>query len=457
LAQPLGWLSTLLSSVLALAAPVVAQPSNSPPPDDRYKVDILVMVAHPDDETEVSGYLARAIFDQHKRVAVIFGTRGNGGGNAAGIEQSAALGAEREIEARQALASFGVDKVWFLNGPDTPGQDVLRSLETWNHGASLDQTVRLIRLTRPEVIMTWLPLYVAGENHGDHQAAGVLATEAFDLAGNPAAFGEQVAAPRDPNGIGNLTEGLRPWQVKKLYYFTDAAHTDFQGGHGPRYSNEETSPAKHVPYYRLAAEEMAYHLTQDDTGQMAKKAIAGGDFTYFRQPVLLFLGKSLVAAQITGDVLEGINQEPITYAAPPAYQPEKRSGLSFELGGSWFFYRQFWNAHGLDATLSPLLPRPEISLNPGERAFLPILLHNDTDKDAQIKLTISVPDGWTEVSGTGDFLVRPHDTFATYISARSPAKQSKAAGKISLTANAGGVPVGSLDVKAFLLPGSLPQ
>jgi len=87
LAQRLGWLSTLLSSLLTLAAPVVAQVSTEPPPDDRYKVDILVMVAHPDDETEVSGYLARAIFDQHKRVAVIFGTRWNGGGNAAGIEQ----------------------------------------------------------------------------------------------------------------------------------------------------------------------------------------------------------------------------------------------------------------------------------------------------------------------------------------------------------------------------------
>ena len=49
-------------------------------PDERFKTDILVIVAHPDDETEVTGYLARAIFDEHKRVAVIFGTPGNGGG-----------------------------------------------------------------------------------------------------------------------------------------------------------------------------------------------------------------------------------------------------------------------------------------------------------------------------------------------------------------------------------------
>jgi len=40
----------------------------------------------------------------------------------------------------------------------------------------LAQIVRLVRLTRPDVVLTWLPLYVAGENHADHQAASVIAT-----------------------------------------------------------------------------------------------------------------------------------------------------------------------------------------------------------------------------------------------------------------------------------------
>jgi hypothetical protein len=135
----------------------------NPPPDERFKADILVIVAHPDDETEVTGYLARAIFDEHKRVAAIFGTPGNGGGNAVSNAQAAALGDVRATEAREALAFFGVLHVWFLGGTDTPGQDVLRSLETWNHGNALWEAVRLVRLTRPEVILTWLPDYVAGE------------------------------------------------------------------------------------------------------------------------------------------------------------------------------------------------------------------------------------------------------------------------------------------------------
>ena len=39
-------------------------------------------------------------------------------------------------------------------------------------GQSIADMVRLIRLTRPDVILTWLPARVAGENHGGHQASG---------------------------------------------------------------------------------------------------------------------------------------------------------------------------------------------------------------------------------------------------------------------------------------------
>ena len=137
-------LFVLVWRVFCAAAELPKAPP-APRPDDRFKADILMMVAHPDDETEVTGYLAKAIYEEHRRVAVIFGTRGDGGGNAMGNEQAAALGAEREIEGRRALASFGIMNVWFLGGPDTPGQDVLRSLETWNHGAALAQAVRLVR------------------------------------------------------------------------------------------------------------------------------------------------------------------------------------------------------------------------------------------------------------------------------------------------------------------------
>lgn len=91
-----------LAGMLAasLVAAEIAPAPPAPKPDDRYKADILLIVAHPDDETAVTGYLARAIYDEHRRVAVIFGTRGDGGGNAMGNEQAAAL--ERNGKSRVA-------------------------------------------------------------------------------------------------------------------------------------------------------------------------------------------------------------------------------------------------------------------------------------------------------------------------------------------------------------------
>jgi LmbE family N-acetylglucosaminyl deacetylase len=78
------------------------------PPDERYKVDILVVVAHPDDEGAATPYLARVIYDLHKRVAVVYGTRGGSGANEESREHGPALAVAREIEAREACAKLGI-------------------------------------------------------------------------------------------------------------------------------------------------------------------------------------------------------------------------------------------------------------------------------------------------------------------------------------------------------------
>jgi len=187
-----SFIRTILITAAALAVfntnAAEAQKTGDPQPDAylannraadaRFKADILVVVAHPDDETLVEAYLAREIYDQHKRVAVVFGTHGEGSINEVGPEQAMAMGDIREIEGRQAVGYLGITNVWFLTGRDTLSQNVLNSLAHWGHGSCLDQLVRIVRLTRPSVILTFLPDFTTGENHADHQAAGVLATEA---------------------------------------------------------------------------------------------------------------------------------------------------------------------------------------------------------------------------------------------------------------------------------------
>lgn len=432
------------------------QPAN-PEPDARFKTDILVIVAHPDDETAIGTYLARAIYDQHKRVAAIFGTPGNGGGDVVGNAEAAALGAIRATEAREALATFGVLHVWFLGGTDTPGQNVLRSLETWGHGRALERTVRLIRLTRPEVIITWLPDYVAGENHDDHQAAAVIATEAFDLAGDPTAFPEQVSQPRNRHGIMNLTEGLLPWQPKKLYYFSDASHTEFLEGQGPRYTSTEVSPSQHKSYYQLALEEAAHHLTQGDTGQAAKQALEGGPaFQYAQEPVRLIFGKSLVGGSTTGDVFEGITPGEIPLARVTGYRPEARHGISVELGGPWAFYRLFWKAHDIEH-LSSLIKVPEVAVGNGATVNIPILIHNDTDEPVEVTLTSSLPAGWKEYSGPGRYPVRPHETYPVEAWYDASSTEKPEWQTLTWKAEANGQPVGTITLRVMTDSPGLPE
>lgn len=444
--------------LLALTLPTfVAGQDSLGSKEDRFKADLLLVVAHPDDESVAGSYLARAIFDQHKRVAVVFGTRGNSGGDEVGPEQAAALGAVREIEGRKALAYFGVSNVWFLDAPDTPGQDVLRSLETWDHGRSLERLVRYIRLTRPEVIVTWLPDYVAGENHGDHQAAGVLATEAFDLAGDPTVFAEQVTAPRNARDISNLSEGLHPWQPKKLYYVTDGMHTEFMRGQGPQYSATDLSPSKQVTYERLAAESCAFHLTQSDSGYAAARALTNNtvEKTYLHEPAQFALGKSYVGADKTSDLFAGIAAEPVPYRAAPSFQPEPELRPKFELGGPWHFYSQFWKTHGIDQ-LAQLVP-PEVAAGVSTPVAIPLLIENPGKQALEGTLKVNLPSGWTLRPGATSFEVPAGGQFSGRVIAVAPAAVDGNWRPIKISAEAGGASLGEVSVRVQVVNSSLPQ
>ncbi len=394
-----AWTLGAAMSACVLAAQSVETAKPLPAPDDRYKADILLVVAHPDDDTGVLNYITRASLDEHKRVAVIFSTRGNAGGNAAGMEQSKAMSDEREMEARRSLAASGIENVWFLRGSDTATQDVLHSLETVGHGEALEETVRLVRLTRPEVMLTWMPAYVAGENHGDHQAASVIANEAFDLAGDPTAFAEQVNAPRRYYSINNYGEGLHPWQVKKLYFFSDASHQEFLAHHGPTYLASDISKARGVSYGTLNKKAWELYATQIDPLLEY----------YANMPDHLILGKSFVkTSSVEADVWEGIEAQPIAYVAPPGYHPSERAPVSLELGGPWAFYQQFQRAHGLSTALAFVKPQTAFSENGS--LWVPLLLHNDSDQPRDLVLKASLPEGWTPLHDTL-YHVLPHSSY----------------------------------------------
>jgi LmbE family N-acetylglucosaminyl deacetylase len=444
----------------APATPAGPKTEERPKADERLRSDVLLVVAHPDDESGVSAYLAQ-LLDQGKRVSAVYLTHGEAGHNNMGRERGPSLGLAREMELRHAMTQLGVQNVWFLDGKDTPSQDVLQSLANWHHGTCLEGVVRIIRLTRPYVIMTYLPGVFIGENHGDHQAAGVIATEAFDIAGDSAVFPSQLAQPRHINET--LLEGLEPWQPQKLYFFSDASDDSRIKGKGPSYPTTGVSPSKNKPYWRISMDTFRFHLTQYRTyieklGSMSDEQlekVAGADQDGWATPVELVFGKSLVGGTVTGDVFEGVQAQPPTFEKPIAPNTKERTGLSVEIGGPWAFYDEFRPAHDLAD-----LPRAEVSeiaVAAGTTLQLPLILRNDDKTPVELTVSATLPEGWALKSPLPHYKLAAGDVFPIQVELTTPPKKSDQVSEIVCHAYSGLHEIGTVRVRVSLRSGGLPQ
>ena len=435
-------------------------PRTAPKADDRMKADVLLIVAHPDDETGVSAYLAQ-LLDQGKRVAAVYLTHGEAGHNNMGRERANSLGAVREMELRHAMTQLGIQNVWFLEGKDTPSQDVLQSLGNWGHGANLEDVVRMVRLTRPEIILTWLPGIFIGENHGDHQASGVLAVEAFDSAGDPAVFPSQLAQPRKINET--LLEGLQPWQPQKIYFFSDASDDKLIKGKGPQYHTTAISPSRHIPYWRVSMDIFRFHLTQYRTyieklqslNDEQLEKLAGADQDSWSTPVELIFGKSLVQSTPTADVFDGIQPQAPPFDRLPSPNPKEHKGLSIEIGGPWNFYEDFWAAHDLTDLPKPEIP--EIAVAAGTILQLPVILRDDDKEAAEVTLTTKLPDGWTLKNPLPHYKLSPGDILPIEVEFTTPPKKTDQISELSCRAEAAGREIGTVKLRVKLVGGGLPQ
>ncbi len=438
--------------------------------NERFKVDILEVVAHPDDEAFFTPYLARAINDLHKRVAVVFSTRGGSGANHDARERGPALANEREIEARQACAKLGISLVWFLDGKDTASQDLLVSLANWGHGVNLERLVGLIRLTRPEVVLTHYPGVFIGENHGDHQATGVLVTEAFDLAANPIVFPEQLAGDMDQHET--YLSNLQTWQPKKIYYGSDANDSKQFDASGPTYSVREISPTLKKPYWRVALESAMAHRTQfpDDIDRMSKlndeqleKIMNDPNTGWWSEPMTLIFGKSVVGGAPTDDVFANIKIGAEIRVAPPnrASEHELAPQNALILGDPWEFYAHFRAAHGLEKL--PQASTPEIAIKAGSTLLVPLVVHHaEPSQPMKVSLKVEAPSGWKIISGQGEFGLPAESSTALRVEIETPALSAEELKKtvpqeVTIQGVADGHSIGEVKLRVLLRSHALPQ
>jgi LmbE family N-acetylglucosaminyl deacetylase len=258
----------------------------------RVTTRILYVTAHPDDESSSAlTYLARGLGAD---VALLSITRGEGGQNALGPEQGAALGMVRSEELLAATRVYGT-RLYFTRAPDFGySKSAEETLRIWGRGV-VDDIVQVIRTFRPHIVINhWGG---ARGGHGQHQAAGIVTPQA-------------VAAAADANYIPfEVDTGRNPWRVEHLLQLArgDAAS-------GWSVPADEVSPLWGRSYAEIGRDGFVSHRTQ-------------GIAAFLSSP---FLRRTISLARADGQPFEPVAlAEPVTVLARrfPEYEAQLRPAL----------------------------------------------------------------------------------------------------------------------------------
>src|SRR5882672_2869408 len=163
---------------------------------------VLMIAAHPDDEnTALLAYFARG---RSMRTGYLSLTRGEGGQNLIGSEQSDLLGVIRTQELLAARRIDGAEQFFSRAIDFGYSKSAGETLEKWGREKVLSDIVWVIRRFRPDVIV----LRFSGtprDGHGHHQSSALLGKEAFSAAADAQSFPEQL-------------KYVQPWQAKRLMW-----------------------------------------------------------------------------------------------------------------------------------------------------------------------------------------------------------------------------------------------
>jgi LmbE family N-acetylglucosaminyl deacetylase len=161
---------------------------------------LLCITAHPDDEAGAFGGTLALYADRGVEVHVVCLTAGTAAKNRGTAQTDEELAELRTAELLLSCEYLGIHFCEVL--PFTDGK-----LDRADFHQVVGVIVEKIRRIRPHVVISFAP--DGGlTGHPDHAMAGTFATQAFEWAGRPDRYPEQ------------LSQGLQPHRVQKLYWVT---------------------------------------------------------------------------------------------------------------------------------------------------------------------------------------------------------------------------------------------
>ena len=188
----------------------------------RTRASLMMVTAHPDDED--GGMLAYEGRGRGVDTTLLTLNRGEGGQNVMSSDFWDELGLVRTQELLAAGQSYGVHQYWTRVADFGFSKSIDEAIRTWGHDRVLYDCVRVVRMTRPLVVMSVFAGNIS-DGHGQHQVSGLMAQEVYKAAGDPTVFPDQIKA------------GLRPWSPLKVYArvpfarVTDKGIFDYATGH----------------------------------------------------------------------------------------------------------------------------------------------------------------------------------------------------------------------------------
>jgi LmbE family N-acetylglucosaminyl deacetylase len=163
----------------------------------------LYVAAHPDDEnTRLIAYLANV---QQVETAYLSLTRGDGGQNLIAPDISELLGLTRTQELLAARRIDGGQQFFTRANDFGYSKHPDETFNIWDRDSVLADAVWVMRKWRPDVVILRFDPRAPGTTHGHHTASALIGQEAFELAGDPEAFPEQLRY-------------VAPWQPRRLYW-----------------------------------------------------------------------------------------------------------------------------------------------------------------------------------------------------------------------------------------------
>jgi LmbE family N-acetylglucosaminyl deacetylase len=215
---------------------------------------VLTVAAHPDDEdTPIIAWLARG---RHVETAYLSLTRGDGGQNLIGNELGEALGAIRTQELLSARRIDGGTQ-YFTRAYDFGfSKNAEETYTHWPKDSILGDVVRVVRAFRPHVMVAFFS-GTPRDGHGHHQVSGLLAREAYDLAGDTVRF------PVKDFGL--------PWTPLKFYRSARQAPDSAT----LRVNTGEHNALLGRSWYEIAAESRSQHKSQG-FGVLQRKGVIWG-------------------------------------------------------------------------------------------------------------------------------------------------------------------------------------